>query len=322
MTQIQTVRGPIPLDQLGPTMLHEHIFMDYDEKWKDKSMQFVCTELQKLVDLGGKTLVDVMPRSDRKMDWYKEIAAQVDLNIVVSTGYYLERLPQFVPSECLERSEDEMYAIMMRELTEGIGDSGIRASVIKVAGDQPQLTSWEIKVMRAAARAQKDTGVPICTHACAGAASQFNTLTVAGADPQRIYLSHVEAEFGWEGRSLREQVKYLEAIARRSGSLFFNNFEFQFDTPHEDLMYLMHYLLDRGLGERILYGMDTNFYFDEQGRLWLEAQEAHPETGVRVYSYSLTGAPELMRKWGFTEEHFRMFLVDNPRRLFSTTKNL
>lgn len=322
---VQTVRGPISLDELGATMMHEHIFVQYDEKWKDRILQFAGRELQRLVDAGGRTIVDVMPLPGRNMDWYKEIASMANLNIIVSTGYYLERLPSFVSSEALERSENEMYELMMKELTDGIDDAdgrptGIRAGVIKVAGDLPQLTSWEIKVMRAAARAQKETGVPICTHACSGARSQFNALLTAGADPQRIYLSHVEAEFGWEGRTLKEEARYLEDIARRGGSLFFNNFEFQFDTPHEDLMYLMHYLADRGLGNRILYGMDANFWVDDEGQVWLEAQKEHPETAVRVYSYTLTGAQDLMRKWGFTDEHFRTFLVENPRQLFSTSK--
>lgn len=318
MTQVQTVRGPVDLDALGATMMHEHIFVQYDDKWKDKIFAFATRELRRLAEAGGRTIVDVMPSPERRISWYQEIADQVDLQIVLSTGYYLERL---MPSEALERSLDEMAERMIQELTEGIGGSTVRAGVIKVAGNLPQLTSWEIKVMRAAARAQRATGVPICTHACAGARTQFDTLVGAGADPERIYLSHVEAEFGWEGRSLREEAKYLEEIARRGGSLFFNNFEFQFDTPHEDMMYLMHYLCDKGYEHRVLYGMDTNFWVDDNGQIWLEAQREHPETAVRVYSYTFTGAQELMRKWGFTDAHFHTFLVENPRRLFSTSRN-
>ena len=325
MVNIQTVRGPVALDELGATMMHEHVLVQFDDKWKSKIIGYATQELQKLADLGGRTVVDVGPFPGRDMGWYRDISAQVDLHIILSTGYYLERLPSLVPSEALERSEAEIYGLMMKELTEGIVDadgrpSGIRAGVIKVAGDLPQLTSWEIRVMRAAARAQRETGVPICTHACAGARSQFNTLVGAGADPERIYLSHIEAEFGWEGRTLKEEAAYLEDIARRGGSLFFNNFEFEFDTPHADMMYLMHRLLDRGLERRILYGMDTNFRVDDEGRIWLESQREHPETAVRVFSYTFTGAQDLMEKWGFTEEHFHTFLVENPKRLFSTAK--
>ena len=115
-------------------------------------------------------------------------------------------------------------------------------------------------------------------------------------------------------------MRYLEAIAREGGSFFFNNFQFEFDTPHEDLMYLMHALCDKGYASRILFGMDTNYRIDDEGRVWLEAQQEHPETAVRTYAYTYTGAMPLMRRWGFADEHLRTFLVDNPRRMFGATR--
>ena len=317
MTQIQTVLGPIGLDELGETMMHEHIFSDHREEKRAQNMAVAKRELQELVDAGGQTIVDVGPSPLRHPEWYAELAPQLKLHIIVCTGFYLQSR---TPEALWGLSEEQYVERFTRELTEGIGGSRIRAALIKVAGNKAQLTPWEIKVMKAAARVQRATGVPICTHACEGARSQFDLLVSEGADPERIYMSHVEAEFGWEGRSLREEAKYLEDIARRGGSLFFNNFEFQFDTPHEDMMYLMRYLCDRGYDNRVLYGMDTNFWVDDDGQIWLEAQREHPETAVRVYSYTLTGAQELMRKWGFTDEHFHTFLVDNPRRMFSTTR--
>ncbi|NPV87293.1 MAG: hypothetical protein HPY45_14945 [Anaerolineae bacterium] len=320
MTTIQTVCGGVPLEALGCTMMHEHIFMQYDEQWKGKIFDFVLPELWKLVHAGGRTLIDVMPKPDRRIAWYQQLAQQVDLNIILSTGFYLEKLPQYVFPEMRAWDEGRMAEMMLTELCEGIGGSGVRAGVIKVAADLPELTPFEQRALRAAARVQQQTGVPICTHACAGARNQFDLLVQSGADPQRIYLSHVEAEFGWEGRTLRQQAEYLCAIAREGGSLFFNNFAFEFDTPHEDLMYLMHFLADRGYSHRILYGMDTNFTVDEDGSLWLEAQKEHPETAVRTYVYGLRQAQMLMRRWGFGDADFHIFLVENPRRMFSTTR--
>lgn len=317
MTEIQTVLGPIGLDDLGETMMHEHVFSDFNERWRAQSIALSRQELQELIEAGGQTIVDVGPNTSRNMDWYAELAPQVKINIIVSTGFYLERL---VPEELRELSEDAYVERFTRELTEGIGGSGIRAAVIKVAGHKAELTPWEIKVMCAAARVQRETGVPICTHACEGARSQFDVLVGAGADPERIYLSHVEAEFGWEGRTLQEEARYLEAIAREGGTLYFNNFCFEFDTPHEDLMYLMHYLCDKGYAHRVMFGIDANYRFDDDGNVWWEAQKEHPETGVRDFAYTYTGAIPLMRRWGFTDEHFHTFLVENPRRMFSTTR--
>jgi phosphotriesterase-related protein len=317
MTKIQTVRGPIDLAQLDETMMHEHVFSDHREKWRSQNLAVARRELQELVDVGGQTVVDVGPDPLRHMDWYAELAPQADCHIIVSTGFYLQRR---TPESLWGLSEDEYVERFTRELAEGIAGSGIRAALIKVAGEKAELNAWEIKVMKAAARVQAATGVPICTHACEGARSQFDVLTQAGADPERIYHCHVEAEFGWEGRTLKEQAKHLEAIAREGGSLYFNNFGFEFDTPHEDLMYLMHYLCDRGYEHRVLFGVDANFRFDEDGNLYWEAEKEHPETGVRDYAYTYMGAIPLMRKWGFTDEHFHTFLVENPKWMFSTTR--
>jgi phosphotriesterase-related protein len=318
MVIVQTVSGPVTLDQLGQTMMHEHIFSDHRQEKRAQNLSVSRRELQELIDAGGQTVVDVGPNAQRHMDWYREIAATLpELQIIVCTGFYLEAL---TPQDLRALDEDQYVEMFNGELREGINDSGIRAGLIKVAGNKAGLTSWEIQVMRAAGRVQRETGVPICTHACEGARSQFDALMAAGADPERIYLSHVEAEFGWEGRTLKEEARYLEAIAHEGGSLYFNNFLFEFDTPHEDVMYLMHYLCDKGYDKRVLFGIDANFRFDDQDNVWWEAQKQHPETGARDFAYTYTGAMPLMRRWGFTDADFHTFLVENPKRLFSTTR--
>lgn len=317
MMTVQTVRGPISLRHLGETMMHEHVFFDHRDRWRNRNLAVAQKELRELVKMGGQTVVDVGPDPLRHMDWYVELAPQVDCHVIVATGFYLQK---YTPESLWGLSESECAERFARELIGGVGDSGVRAALIKVAGDKAELTAWEIKVMKAAARVHAVTGVPICTHACEGARQQFDVLIRAGADPERIYLSHVEAEFGWEGRTLHQQAKYLEAIVREGGSLYFNNFGFEFDTPHKDLMYLMHYLCDRGYGNRVIFGVDANFRFDEDGRVYWEAEKEHPEAGARDFAYTYTGAIPLMRKWGFTEKHLHTFLVENPRRMFSTTR--
>lgn len=323
MATVQTLGGPISSDQLGQTMMHEHIFLwNWDEEHKRAaSIAYAATELNKLAAHGANTIVDVGPVPRRKMDWYLELAPQVPLNIILSTGFYLLDVFGWIPAaEFGDMTEDQMVARFMRELTEGIGDSGIRAGLVKAASNKPELTDWEKRLMRAAGRVQRQTGVPVCLHSCAGARNQFDELTRAGADPERLYFSHVEAEFGWEGRTLQEEARYLEAICKEGGSLFFNNYLFEFDTPHEDMMYLMHYLMDKGHLNRLLFGMDVNFNIDDDGRVWAEAEKTYPITGQRTWEAVYTGWIPLLKSWGFTDEHIRVMLVDNPRAMFSTVR--
>lgn len=314
---IQTVRGPVDISELGDTMMHEHIFSDHRESFRKRNLEVAERELNELVDAGGRSLVDAGADPRRNMDWYREIADRVGLNIILCTGFYLQKR---TPESLWSKSEEEYIRRFDTELREGIDGSGVRAGVIKVAGDKADLTEWEQKVMRAAAKVQRDTGVPICTHACEGARNQFDLLMDSGADPDRIYLSHVEAEFGWEGRTLKEEAEYMLAIAQQGGSLYFNNFNFEFDTPHIDLMYLIRYLCEKGYESRVLFGIDANFRFDDDGTIWWEAQKEHPETANRDYAYTYTGAIPLMKSYGITDELIRTFLVENPKRIFSTTR--
>jgi len=319
MTVVQTLRGPIGLDQLGETMMHEHVFFWNwgEENKREASIDYAREQLRKLAACGGNTVVDVGPRPARNMAWYQELAPQVNINIILSTGFYLEA---HTPEPYRSLSEDACVARFRQELLEGIKGSGIRAGLIKAAGNKAALTDWEKEVLRAAARVQRETSVPLCLHSCEGARSQFDVLVAAGADPERLYFSHVEAEFGWEGRTLREEARYLEAICREGGSLFFNNYLFEFDTPHEDMMYLMHYLLDRGYLNRLLFGMDVNFNVADDGRIWSEAEKEHPETGARTWEAIYTGYVPLLKSWGFTDANIKTIFVDNPKVMFSATR--
>ncbi len=319
MTQIQTLRGPVTLDYLGQTMMHEHVFFwNWGEEHKRRAnIEYAGMELNKLAAQGAESLVDVGPLPRRNIQWYQKLAPQVPLNIILSTGFYIEA---WTPEPEFSLSEEACADRFRMELLEGIQGSGVRAGLIKAASNKAQLTDWEQKVLRAAARVQRETGVPVCLHSCEGARSQFDLLVRGGADPERLYFSHIEAEFGWEGRTLREEAGYLEAICKQGGSLFFNNYLFEFDTPHEDMMYLMHTLLDRGHLDRLLFGMDVNYNIDDDGRIWAEAEKDHPETAARTWEAIYTGWIPLLKRWGFTDEHIRVMLVDNPRRIFSTTK--
>jgi phosphotriesterase-related protein len=344
VTEIQTVLGPVGLDELGETMMHEHVFFwNWGEEHKRAaSIAYARQELRKLAACGARTLVDVGPLPDRELAWYRELAPQVDLHIVLSTGFYLE---DRTPEPFRSFSEDQCVARFRKELLDGIGATGVRATgvraagvraagvraagvraagvragLIKAASNKAELTGWERTVLRAAARVQRETGVPVCLHSCEGARSQFDRLVEAGADPERLYFSHVEAEFGWEGRTLKEQARYLEAICREGGSLFFNNYLFEFDTPHEDMMYLMHALADRGYLHRLLFGMDVNFGVADDGRIWMEAEREHPECAARTWETIYGGFIPLLKRWGFTDAEVHTMLVENPRALFGATR--
>jgi len=312
VTQIQTVRGPISPQKLGKTLIHEHVLFDFKPERRQESIQVAVEMLKKARDVGLETIVCLTPF--REITWYREINDQVGVNIVASTGYYLERV---TPNPLRGLSEEQMYARFVRELTEGIDGTGIRAGIIKVAADLPAMTEWEKRVFRAAARAHQTTGAPIATHACSGARNQMDYLQKHGVDPRRTFYSHVEAEFGWEGQSLAQETEYLLDIARQDGSLLFNNFGFEWDTPWPDLVHLLRSLAEAGFRDRILISVDANWTWNAKGQVEFEAAWEHPNAAERDYAYMFTKAVPALREAGFTEGDVQAFLVDNPRGFFS-----
>jgi phosphotriesterase-related protein len=312
MANVQTVRGPLDHTQLGCTLIHEHILFQYDDSRRNQSIDFQVKMLADGLAHGIKTYVELTPI--RRIDWFMEINNQVDVNIVASTGYYVQQLTR-PPLASL--SEEQMTQRMVNELTVGIDSLPVRAGIIKVAGNKPQLTPWEIQVFTAAAKAQRKTGACIATHACAGSREQADVLLRAGADLNRVFFSHVEAEFGWEGRTVKEEALYLEKIARQGGSLLFNNFGFEWDTPWADMVYLFKHLCDAGLQEKILISMDTNWTWNKAGKIEFEAEADHPGAERRIYSYMITDAVPAFLAAGFTQADIDTFLVTNPSKFFS-----
>ena len=91
-----------------------------------------------------------------------------DLNIVVATGIYTYNdVPMYFhfsgPGTLLGGPET-MTDMFVRDITEGIAGTGIKAAILKCATDEPGVTPGVERVLRAVAQAHRQTGVPISTH--------------------------------------------------------------------------------------------------------------------------------------------------------------
>ncbi len=323
MATVQTVEGPLDTSKLGVTLVHEHLNFrtfpcNVPEKYLRKNRDYHYKLFRDAADVGINTMVDCGPFPDIP-EILKLQEAFPEINLVLSTGAYVEGA---VPEPIRSYTEDQMVAHMVKNITRGYDrfeSTGVKAGIIKVAGNKSTLTDWEKKNFRAAARAQRECGVPIVTHACAGAREQMEILRENGACIEATFYSHVEAEFGWDGRTKEQEGEYLLDVAKAGGYLHFNNFDFEFDTPFPDMLYLINYLEAQGCGHRIFFSIDTNWSFDEDGNIWHEAQRQHPETGRRTYAYAITDAATMLMKSGVSLQRIWKYLVDNPRRYFEAS---
>lgn len=177
MTEINTVLGPIGSDRLGSTLMHEHVFVLSPEiektsaEWDEQEVQATAVRrLQELKDSGIDTIVDLTVIGlGRSIPRILSVARLVPaINIVAATGVYTyNEVPMYFhfrgPGTILGGAEP-MTELFVREIREGIGDTGVRAGILKCATDRAGVTPGVERVLRAVAQAHRQTGTPITTH--------------------------------------------------------------------------------------------------------------------------------------------------------------
>jgi phosphotriesterase-related protein len=196
MGTVYTLNGPVDAADLGPVLPHEHLPMNYfawdTDEFEPGSKAIVRTWYAEILDdllqTPFRTLVDVSPIGHgRDIQFRKDLVGERDLNVIMATGCYIDaHQPEWVK----EKSAEELAEIFVTELEHGIGDTGVRAGIIKLAPDASSGQSR--KVCRAAALASQRTNARITTHSCNRNRETFDLLTGFGAAPENIYVGHAD----------------------------------------------------------------------------------------------------------------------------------
>nr|WP_240984777.1 phosphotriesterase-related protein [Acididesulfobacillus acetoxydans] len=323
MATVNTVLGPVGADKLGKTLVHEHFVFGYagfegdttlGEFDPEAALQTGIDVAEKLKVHGVKTVVDATTNEcGRNPDLLRKIAEKTGLQIVCSTGYYYEgeSAPAYFKFRAgLGDAETEVYQMFEKELTEGIGKTGIKAGVIKLASSKDVITDYEKMFFRAAAKVQKETGVTIITHTQEGTmgAEQAELLISAGADPSRILIGHMCGN-----TQLADHVRVLKTGV----FVGFDRFGLEgvvgapLDAVREAVLIG---LMGTGYGKQILLSQDTvNFWLGRPLVLPPVVQQMlaqwHP---THIFEEVIP----VLKKAGITDEQIDMLLIENPRRLF------
>jgi len=316
MPTVETVRGPVELDRLGPTLMHEHVFVlntealdNYGHLWGERywdeevRIADAIAKLRRLRDGGIETLVDPtvlgLGRNIRRL---QRINAEVDLNLVVATGVYaFLELPGFLGY----RSDDAVVEIFVRELREGIDDTGVKAAFLKCAVEQHGLVGDVPRILSLIATAALETGAPVMVHTNAAARTgllALDALTKAGVDPARIVIAHA-------GDS--NDLDYLRALADSGASLGCDRFSIEHFNPDANRIETLLALLEAGYVERIHLGHDGACFYDFMIGNPFFANEK-PD-----YLHISNRILPALREGGVTEEQIEQMLVENPQRFFA-----
>ena len=321
MTQVETVRGPIDTTRLGRVLMHEHVFVltpevmqNYPAEWDEETrVQDAIRRLRDLKAAGIDTIVDLTVFGlGRYVPRIQHVNAAVDLNIVVATGLYtFNDVPFYFhyrgPGTALNGPE-LMVDMFVRDITAGIGDTGVKAGILKCATDEPGVTPGVERVLRAVAQAHRATGVPISTHTHARTRRGLEQQTIfaaEGVDLSRVVIGH-------SGDT--NDLDYLEAVMARGSFLGMDRFGIDTFLPFEERVATVAALCARGCADRLVLSHDAACYNDQLP--WDLIPTVMPNWH---YLHIMRDVVPALRERGVTDAQITTMLVDNPRRVFEHT---
>jgi phosphotriesterase-related protein len=317
---VQTVTGPVHPDDLGRTLMHEHLAVGYpgweSDTWRpgpSASERFaVCVErVRELQALGYRTLVDPCPNDlGRDVELMAKVSQATGFQIVCATGLYKEAEGGAAYWKMRGRfvsSVDAMTDLFVQELTEGIGHTGVRAGILKVATGRGVMSDYERTVFTAAARAAVVTGAPVTTHTDEGTIGdvQQQVLTAAGVPAHRVVIGH---SCGTSDHA------YHRRIAAGGSYLGFDRFGLEILHPDAERVAALLRLIAAGAGDRVVVSHDSVWCW--RGEPLPRAMLAQASEAWNPTHFSRRIAPRL-RDGGATDAQIEALLVDNPRRFFA-----
>lgn len=303
MKQLHTTLGAYARDQLGLILPHEHVFVDlrtpdqpgYAQADTADVVRLMGPQIEAIKAQGVTALVECSTGGvGLRVDIDLAVSKATGLPIVVPTGNYRE---PWIPDWVAEASADALERWMIRELTDGVGDTGVVAAWIKISAGDDGITPVESKILRAAARASARTGAIIGSHTIKGRVvlDQLDIIADEGGSTSRFISIHTQAEpdFGL----------HREVFARGA----WLEFDHIGREPDEEVLALVLRALEAGQGERLLLSHDLGWY-----------DPAQPGGGTpRPYTHLVASFLPALRAEGVDEATITRLTHDNPFDAFA-----
>ncbi|MBF6439776.1 phosphotriesterase family protein [Nocardia cyriacigeorgica] len=322
MPTVETVRGPVDTEALGQVLMHEHVFVlgseiqqnypDYPNHWdEDARVADAVEKLRQCKARGIDTIVDpTVIGLGRYLPRIQRINEQVDINIVAATGIYTyNEVPfqfHYTGPGLLFDVPEPMVELFVKDIREGIADTGVKAAFLKCAIEEQGLTPGVERIMRAVARAHVETGAPITVHTNphtrSGLVAQ-KVLADEGADLTKVVIGH-------SGDST--DLDYLCEIADAGSYLGMDRFGLDVLLPFEERVATVAALAERGYAEKMVLAHDAACFID-----WFSEEGKAAAVPNWNFTHISDDVLPALRARGVTEDQITTMLVDNPRRYFT-----
>jgi phosphotriesterase-related protein len=309
---VRTLTGDVLPSALGRTLSHEHLAVDWGELLGRPNVLFdydlmverMVGKMEQLAAAGIGAMAECTPYgAGRYVDLLRDVARRSPVKIIGSTGFFTET---WCPMHPLARvmDTDMMADLFVREITQGMGGTLVKAGLIKVATGEGRISPKEEQVLRAAARARKRTGCPIIGHTTnGGGLEQLDIYDSEGLSPEEVIVSHV----GFEP----DPLDYTERLLRRGANVSVDRIGFKSFFPDEHWIEVVGNALRKGYVCQVMLGHDAsviNYGLDIAGgeHIWDD------------FTYiSRVFIPRLQREAGVTDAQVSIMLEENPQRVLA-----
>jgi len=307
---IITVNGPLEAKEMGITLTHEHVLVDFigadsinDNRWNRQNVAArVLPCLREAMKAGCRTFVECTPDFlGRDPLLLKILSDSTGMNILTNTGYYGAVNNKYLPSYAFDETAEELAARWIKEWKDGIGGTTVRPGFIKIGVGGDSLSGLHRKLVRAAALTHLATGLTIASHTGPAvlAFAEIKTLEEEGVSPSAFIWVHAQNE-----KDLSQHVRAAEMGAWVS-------FDGINDDNVDEYAGLLQNMKDNKLLGRVLLSHDAGWY-----------HPGEPDGGqFRGYTSLFTKLVPLLKKNGFTEEEINTLLVSNPARAFQFSEH-
>ncbi len=302
--------------------MHEHVFIRAEalhwgwpgfSGWDTEAELAAAREKLRQLRLAGvDTILDMtIPGIGRDAELVARAVEGTGLKVMFATGFYTyDNLPLPFqlrgPGKLLDGDDRVLESLFERDLTTGIGNTGLRAAVLKLVTDTPGLTEDVRRLAHAVAAVHLRTGAPICTHAHAPTKrglDQQRLLAERGVDLSRVMIGHSNET---------TDLDYLQRVIDNGSYLGWDRCGLPVTLPLDAQIDTLAALCERGLADRIMLAHDKASFID-----WFTAAEADPFLPDWKYTYIHSSMLPALRERGVSEQQIEQMLVGNPREFLS-----
>jgi predicted metal-dependent phosphotriesterase family hydrolase len=306
--QYMGVLGPIKREDLGVTLVHEHVMADFigaaeTGPHRYKVDDVVAKAKPFMLDLkkaGCNTFVDCTPvYLGRDARVLKQLAAETGMNILTTTGYYGAFEEIFLPEHAYTETVEQLSARWVNEWKNGIDNTGVRPGLIKTSVDSGRLRPIYKKILTAVAQTHLQTGLTISVHTGNGVAAleEIELFKKNGVSPAVYRWVHAQ----------NEKDKDIHVRAAKQGAwIEFDGINDSVPGSIEEHVAFVKHMKDNGFLNQVLISQDAGWY-----------HVGEPDGGnFRGFTALFTKFIPALRSAGFTATDVDQLLVKNPRESF------